>query len=116
MPIKFSKDVSTHLFKYIRTIDIKFNALDARATSAKELIRRMKAPRFSKANSKLKVLVDVNSKPDPPSVLFKMVDESELFFDSREFDIEEMMFKVHLTTMQLDNQFEIDGKDIDEID
>lgn len=25
MPIKFKKEVSTHLFKYVRTIDIKFN-------------------------------------------------------------------------------------------
>jgi len=25
MPLKFNKELSTHLFKYIRTIDIKFN-------------------------------------------------------------------------------------------
>ena len=25
MPIKFSKEVSTRLFKYVKTIDIKFN-------------------------------------------------------------------------------------------
>jgi hypothetical protein len=25
MPLKFNKEVSTHLFKYIRTIDVKFN-------------------------------------------------------------------------------------------
>lgn len=27
MPIKFSKEMSTRLFKYVKTIDIKFNGM-----------------------------------------------------------------------------------------
>lgn len=114
MPIKFSKEVSTRLFKYVKTIDIKFNAFDARATSAKELLRRLKAPRFNKSNPKLQVLVDSNARPDAPSVNFKLVDDSDIFFDTRNFKIEEMMFQVHLTTMQLDNEYELAGRSIDE--
>lgn len=116
MPIKFTKDVSTHLFKYVRTIDIKFNPFDARATSAKELVRRMKAPRFQKANPKLQVLVDVNQYPTAPSVNFKLANDTEMFFDTQEHDIEDMMFQLHLALGQIDNQFELDGRNIDEED
>ena len=40
----------------------------------------------------------------------------QIFFDSRNAKIEEMMFQVHLTAMQLDNQYEMEGKNIDEQD
>jgi hypothetical protein len=55
-----------------------FKAFDARATSAKELVRRLKAPRFQKANPKLQVNVDINCLPNAPSVVFKLVDDSEV--------------------------------------
>lgn len=38
----------------------------------------------------------------------------QLFFDCRDSKIEEIMFRVHLTTMQIDNQYEIDGKNIED--
>lgn len=53
-------------------------AFDARATSAKELCRRLKAPRFHKANPKLKVIIDNNARPDPPSVNFKLVNDLDV--------------------------------------
>jgi len=39
---------------------------------------------------------------------------AQLSFDSRKFKIEEMMFQVHLTTMQLENTYEMQGRNIDE--
>jgi len=39
---------------------------------------------------------------------------AKLSFDSRKFKIEEMMFQVHLTTMQLENTYEMQGRNIDE--
>ncbi|GKY91161.1 hypothetical protein MPSEU_000088900 [Mayamaea pseudoterrestris] len=114
MPIKFQKDVSTHLFKYLRQIDISFNPFDARTRSARELLRQVQATRFSKANPNLKIHVDVHSRADRPMAKFLMVDDSEQVFETHEHDVKEIMFQVHLKAMKLDADYELSGKSIDE--
>lgn len=37
------------------------------------------------------------------------------FFDTQENDVKEMMFQVHLKAMQLDADYEMGGKSIDEL-
>jgi hypothetical protein len=36
-------------------------------------------------------------------------------FDTQQNDVKEMMFQVHLKAMQLDADYEMDGKSIDEL-
>jgi hypothetical protein len=78
MPVKFNKEVSAHLFKYVRSIDIKFNPLDSRTRSARELLRQVQAPRFGKANPKLAVRYEVHYRPEAPSAHFKFIDDTEV--------------------------------------
>jgi hypothetical protein len=59
-------------------MDFIFTALDGRTRSAREMWRQMQATRFHKANPKLKVNTHVLCTADPPEVIFKFVDESEV--------------------------------------
>lgn len=103
MPIKFSKETSTRLFRYVKSIDIRFNrkylsscyaicsffqlivmhqhrfpAFDSRTRSTREIWRQMQAKRFHDANPKLKINTDVSSSPDPPQIVFTFVDDSKV--------------------------------------
>ena len=89
-------------------------AFDARTTSARELWRQMQAQRFVKANPDFKVNTNVSAKPDPPSVIFKFVDDTEKKFDSQNFEVQEILFDVHLELDRMDNEFEMAGKSLDD--
>jgi hypothetical protein len=105
MPIKFNKETSTRLFRYVKSVDIKFNrksiygcrttrskwsisdssaytlprqAFDSRTKSAREIWRQMHAKRFQDANPNLKINTDVTSTPHAPEVIFKFIDDSEV--------------------------------------
>lgn len=55
-----------------------YTAFDQRTRSARELLRQVQANRFVKANPKLKIAVDVHSRPDAPCANFVFVDGSEV--------------------------------------
>ncbi len=107
MPIKFTKAASTRLFRYVKSVDIKFNrkcwrqqytrkmctvffvmgsksdipvpsAFDSRTKSARELWRQMQATRYHDMNPKLKVNTIVSGSADAPEVVFTFVDDSEV--------------------------------------
>ena len=91
-------------------------AFDQRTRSARELLRQVQAKRFIKANPNLKINIDVHSRPDKPMARFQMVDDTEpLVFETHENEVKEIMFQVHLKAMQLDADYELSGKSIDEI-
>eukprot|EP00536_Pseudo-nitzschia_multiseries_P018147 jgi/Psemu1/54307/gm1.54307_g len=77
MPIKFSKETSSRLFRYVRTVDIRFNPFDNRTKSARELWRQMQATRYRKANPKLEINTHVLGSASPPEVVFKFIDDTE---------------------------------------
>eukprot|EP00562_Extubocellulus_spinifer_P020931 CAMPEP_0178614008 /NCGR_PEP_ID=MMETSP0698-20121128/1942_1 /TAXON_ID=265572 /ORGANISM="Extubocellulus spinifer, Strain CCMP396" /LENGTH=115 /DNA_ID=CAMNT_0020252729 /DNA_START=185 /DNA_END=530 /DNA_ORIENTATION=- len=112
--MKIAKDVSTHLFKYVKSVDIRFNPFDGRAKSAKELLRQVSASRYSKANPKLVVTPTISSTAEPPRAEFKFVDGSERKFDSQEFQVKEILSEVFQHTTNMDNEYEIAGKSIDD--
>mmetsp|Transcript_9188 Transcript_9188/g.17528 ORF Transcript_9188/g.17528 Transcript_9188/m.17528 type:complete len:116 (+) Transcript_9188:75-422(+) len=115
MPLKFNKEVSTQLFKYVTTIDLKFNPLDNRTTSVRELLRQLRAKRFIKANPKLAIKVDVHNRPAAPSAHFQFVDGTDQLFETKDYNAHEMMFQIHLKGMQLDAEYEMAGKSVDEV-
>jgi 39S ribosomal protein L53/MRP-L53 len=49
-------------------------AFDARSRAARELLRQVESTRFQKANPKLKIGLDIHSRPDAPTAEFKFVD------------------------------------------
>jgi hypothetical protein len=53
-------------------------AFDARTKSAREIWRQMQATRFYDANPKLKINTNVMGTADPPEVVFKFVDDTEV--------------------------------------
>jgi len=53
--------------------------------------------------------------PAAPSVEFKFVDGTEKYFDSQSFTAREMMDEVLLNAMQMDTQWELDEKNIDDV-
>lgn len=149
MPLKVTKEMSSHLIKYVRTVDVHFNrefvfstdtscqcvagpcpifisliersgrptlaAFDARTRSARELLRQVNSERMLKGNPKLKVNPRVNAKPDAPFVKFAFVDGTDMTFDSREYLASEMLMDVWRTTMKMDDDFEMEGKNVDDL-
>eukprot|EP00536_Pseudo-nitzschia_multiseries_P010434 jgi/Psemu1/289086/fgenesh1_pg.318_\ len=115
MPIKFSKETSSRLFRYVRTVDIRFNPFDNRTKSARELWRQMQATRYRKANPKLEINTHVLGSASPPEVVFKFIDDTEKRYDSRHFTANEIFFDVHLSLDNLDTEFELSGKSLDDL-
>jgi hypothetical protein len=119
------------------SFDLK-TAFDARSTSAREMMRQVQASRFKKANPKLQIRFDIHGRVDKPIVQFSFADGTEVrkkikcmlhivvgdaypilieqkIFDCQEDLASDMMFQVHLKTMQLDAEYEMAGKSIDEM-
>ena len=107
--------MSTHLIKYVRTIDVSFNPFDNRTRSARELLRQMNVERYLRSNPKLKVTAMVNSKPDAPWVKFGFVDGTDKKFDSREYLADEMLMDVWRVAMKMDDDFELEGKNVEDM-
>ena len=78
MPIKFTKEASSQLFRLVKTVDIRFNPLDNRTSSAREIWRQMQATRYRKANPKLKINTEVLGTAAAPEVVFKLIDDTEV--------------------------------------
>mmetsp|Transcript_23181 Transcript_23181/g.33907 ORF Transcript_23181/g.33907 Transcript_23181/m.33907 type:complete len:114 (+) Transcript_23181:224-565(+) len=112
--MKVTRDISTHLFKYVKRVDIRFNPFDDRTRSARELMRQVQAERFIKANPKLKINKNVVGTIDTPSVEFEFVDGTVKTFDSKEFLAKEMLSEVYTTADNLDIEYELAGKSIDD--
>lgn len=120
-------------------------AFDARTTSARELLRQVRADRFKTANPKLAISATVTGTADPPKVVFQFVDESvvssssstswkaiyivdanphsrlfvfrvtQMDFESENYNCKEILHGVYLKAMQLNVEFEMDGKSIDDV-
>mmetsp|Transcript_15993 Transcript_15993/g.23706 ORF Transcript_15993/g.23706 Transcript_15993/m.23706 type:complete len:115 (+) Transcript_15993:1505-1849(+) len=114
MPLKITKEMTTHLIKYVRNVNISFNPIDQRTKSARELLRQVQAPRYTESNPKLKINVEVRNTVEPPSVVFQFVDDSEMKFESMKYKTRDIMFDVFLYSMNLDTTYELQGKSLDD--
>ena len=47
--------------------------------------------------------------------VFQFVDETTKEFETSQSKVTEMMFQVHLKAMQLDAEYEMEGKNIDDL-
>ena len=63
----------------------------------------------------MKVNTDIHSKPSSPRVKFTFVDGTDMSFDTREFLVNEMLMDVWRTTMKMDDDFELEGKNVDDM-
>lgn len=114
MPIKFNKETSTRLFRYVKSVDISFNPFDNRTRSTREIWRQLQATRYHNANPNLSINTHVLGTAGPPEVVFKFIDDTEKRFDSQHLKANEIMFDVHLNLDRLDNEYEMSGKSLDE--
>ncbi|VEU40462.1 unnamed protein product [Pseudo-nitzschia multistriata] len=114
MPIKFSKETSSRLFRYVKSVDIRFNPFDNRTTSAREFWRQMQATRYRKMNPRLEINTHVLGSASPPEIVLKLIDDTEKRYDSRNYTASEIFFDVHLSLDNLDNEFELSGKSLDD--
>jgi len=115
MPWKITKDMSSHLIKYVRKVDIHFNPFDNRTRSARELLRQVNSERLLKSNPRLKVNPIIHARPDAPRVQFTFVDGTDATFDSREYLASEMLTDVWRTLTKMDDDFELEGKNVDDM-
>lgn len=115
MPFKITKDMSSHLIKFVRKVDVSFNPFDMRTRSARELLRQVNSERLIASNSKLKVKANIQSSANPPSVTFTFVDGTDMKFDSREYLASEMLMDVWRKSMKMDDDFELEGKNVDDM-
>jgi 39S ribosomal protein L53/MRP-L53 len=53
-------------------------AFDARTTSIRELMRQVQTPRYSKANPRLKINVNIHNTYIPPTAHFNFIDGTEV--------------------------------------
>jgi len=90
-------------------------AFDMRTRSARELLRQIQSQRLLGANPRMKVNAIVHAKPDAPTVKFIFVDGSDTVFDSKEFLVQEMMMDVWRKAMKMDDDFEVEGKNVDDM-
>lgn len=112
--LKISRNASTHLFKYISRVEVKFNPFDSRTRSARELLRQVQAERFVKANPKLKIMTNVVATADPPMVKFEFVDGTQRTYDSQQYVAKEMMEDILLAANAIDIGYELEGKSVDD--
>ncbi|KAL7539289.1 hypothetical protein ACHAWF_006366 [Thalassiosira exigua] len=115
MPLKITKDMSAHLIKYVRKVDVSFNPFDMRTRSARELLRQVNSQRILRANPKMKVIPNVHSKPDAPRAHFTFVDGTDMSFDTKDLLVNEMLMEVWRTVMKMDDNFEMEGKNVDDM-
>lgn len=112
--LKITRALSTHLFKYISRVDIKFNPFDNRTRSIRELMRQVQAERFAKANPRLKINTKVVGTVDPPIAEFEFVDGTVVSYDTQSFQAKEMLDEIFMTANNMDIEFELEGKSIDD--
>jgi hypothetical protein len=105
----------SNLFVFINIRLTMHTAFDARTRSARELFRQVNIERFFQANPKLKVNPDIHSLPDAPRVKFSFVDGTDKEFNSVEFLADEMLMDVWRTVMKMDDDFEMEGKNVDDL-
>ena len=65
-------------------------------------------------NPNLKINTHVIGTAEPPEILFKFVDDTEKRFESAEYKANEILFDVHLFLDRMDNEWEMQGKSIDD--
>ena len=58
---------------------------------------------------------NILSTPDGPSVKFTFVDGTKKEFDSKDFLADEMLMDVWRTVMKMDDDFEMEGKNVDDM-
>jgi hypothetical protein len=75
----------------------------------------MNIPRYYTANPKLKVTPNIVSTPDAPTVKFSFVDGTDMVFQSSEFLADEILTDVWRTVMKMDDDFEMEGKNVDDM-
>jgi hypothetical protein len=63
----------------------------------------------------LAINVDVHDKPLAPTAIFTFVDETQETFDTKDYVAADIMFQIHLKGMQLEAEYEMDGKNVDEL-
>mmetsp|Transcript_31800 Transcript_31800/g.66843 ORF Transcript_31800/g.66843 Transcript_31800/m.66843 type:complete len:116 (-) Transcript_31800:248-595(-) len=115
MPQKITKEMSSHLIKFVRKVDVSFNPFDMRTRSARELLRQVNSERLLRSNPKLKVNANIQATSSAPAVKFTFVDGTDATFDSREYLASEMLTDVWRKTMKMDDDFELEGKNVDDM-
>ena len=78
------------------------------------MYRQVSAERYIKANPKLKINFNVTPAIVTPTVTFTFVNGNVLEFECEKFICKDMMFKTLLTASELDIEYEMAGKSIDE--
>mmetsp|Transcript_17803 Transcript_17803/g.23046 ORF Transcript_17803/g.23046 Transcript_17803/m.23046 type:complete len:118 (-) Transcript_17803:144-497(-) len=115
MPLKFDKEMSTHLFKFVNTVKISYNPFDMRTTSAREIVDRMHAPRYKKANPRLKLDIEIHDRPSAPFVEFHFVDgTNHIVNPSNTQQAKDILFNVHLEASRVDAEYEMAGKNVED--
>uniref|UniRef100_A0A7S3DNA3 Large ribosomal subunit protein mL53 n=1 Tax=Entomoneis paludosa TaxID=265537 RepID=A0A7S3DNA3_9STRA len=113
--LSFDKAMTTHLFKYVNKIKYSFNPFDRRSTSARDVMDRLHAPRFQKANPRLTFEYDVHNRPKAPFVEFHFHNGKDFIVNPSHDHIgKDIIFDVCLRLAEIDAEYEIEGKNIDD--
>ena len=75
----------------------------------------MQATRFHTTNPNLKVNTQVLGTAAAPQVSFTFIDDTTKVYDSQHYTAFEIFFDVHLTLDHIDNQYEMNGKSLDDV-
>lgn len=110
---KFTKEMTTKLIKYVARVDIKFNPIDARSTSCKEMWNQLGCERFQKANPKLKLNVATPYSPKPPVIDVSFVDGSEMSFESEHLECKQMLKEMFIQSRHIAFDYEVNNKAIE---
>ena len=71
---RVTKEVSLELIKYVKSVGVRVNYWDPKASSALEIARQMTSKRFKKVNPSLKVELQLHEDSDPGVMKVEYVD------------------------------------------
>jgi len=109
-----TKEITSRLIKYIKVVDIKFNPFDTRTASAREVWNQLASGRFKTANPKMSIGTHILSTPDAPHVNFIFANDTTANFDSQNYDAKEIMDEVWMRTSQIEVDYELENRSIDD--
>mmetsp|Transcript_58159 Transcript_58159/g.70006 ORF Transcript_58159/g.70006 Transcript_58159/m.70006 type:complete len:117 (+) Transcript_58159:97-447(+) len=116
--MKVTKEISNRLIKYVTNVTFRANPFDKRAKSTEEVLKRLNIARFKKANPKLTFTTDWVHTPDAPYMKFDFADGSNVeFTDDYVVDhhAQEIINEIWEKTTEIGYQFEMEGKNIDDL-
>lgn len=117
MAPRILKSTAQLLFPYIKSVTVKGNFFDKRATSAYEIYRQMQGKRLAKINPKFtSELIETEDESEPPSFVAEFIDGTKLELDTSEMTAADIRYQLFMQAEEVEDNAEEDTLEYEEDD